>query len=269
MRTGRYAFSSDWQCSCIASLPDLLNGIGSQACAYVFLAHKSLSALERNSLLSQEEQEREKKLLRQQDQLRFRTTHTLKRLVCSLFTGVDPLSLSFEVDRYNKPSLQTPPHSIAFNLSHSGEWGGIAISRNGPVGFDVQAPVDLKYFPVSEVVHPHDCIQANSSSAATLIWAIKEAVTKAHGIGLYFPFNKLRIEGTTTSSWNVLKLLEKTWFVRSGLLADGSAMAVAARSLYEIKSFQFIGGAPVKNNGIRHTPPCLPDAVVFPEYHYF
>ncbi len=242
MKTGRYAFSCDWQCSCFSSLADLRRCIGSQTCAYVFLAHKSVSAAERNNLLSLEEKEREKKLLRRQDRLRFRATHSLKRLVCSLFTDVPPLSLCFEVDKYNKPYLQTGPHSIFFNLSHSGEWGGITLSRNGPVGFDVQAPVDLKDFPASEVVHPHDCIQADNPRAATVIWAIKEAVTKAHGIGLYFPFNKLRIEATTSTSWNVLRLLEETWFVRSGLLADGSAMAVAARSLHEVKSFQFLGG---------------------------
>lgn len=237
----RKAGSADWRCDCIRDVRLLDKGICRDNDLFIFLAGISLFASTDGTLLSEEERERERRLLRQEDRMRFRIAHHLKRQVCSFFTGSPPESLGFTIDSQNKPYLTGSEHCLAFNLSHSGNWVGVAVSRNSPVGFDVQAPIDLAAFPVSEIAHPSDCIQPDTPKKATLIWSIKEAAAKAHGIGLRYPLNNLRIDATINRSWSTVNLLDDSWFIRSGVLSDGSAMAVAARTLCPVYCFQLVG----------------------------
>lgn len=196
----------------------------------VFIASKDLSARIGDEHLSIEERAREAKFIKREDRQRFRTTHFLKRRVCAAFTGIQPERMRFGADSNNKPYLKDFSGPFAFNLSHSGEWGGIAVANAGSLGFDVQAVIELAGFPMSEVTHPQDCIRADSPASAALVWAVKEAVVKANGIGLGHSLKNLCIERTPDDAVKSVQLLGQRWLVRHGALTDASAIAVAMKT---------------------------------------
>lgn len=206
----------------------------------VIIANKGLSARIENKHLSTEERAREAKFIRQEDRQRFRITHFLKRRVCAVFTGILPEQMSFGTDSNNKPYLKGFTGLFAFNLSHSGEWGGVAAGRADSLGFDVQAATELANFPMDEITHPQDCIRADSPASAALVWAIKEAVVKANGIGLGHSLKNLCIECTPDDAVKSVQLLGQRWFVRHGALTDASAIAVAMKTWGQKEKFQLL-----------------------------
>lgn len=206
----------------------------------VVIANKGLSARIKDECLSVEERAREARFIRKEDRQRFRTTHFLKRRVCAALTGIQAERMDFGTDSNNKPYLKEFAGLFAFNLSHSGEWGGIAVAKTDSLGFDVQAAIELANFPMDEIVHPQDCIRTDSPAAAALVWAVKEAVTKAHGIGLGHSFNALRIEPTSDDAVKFVQLMGQHWFVRYGVLPDASAIAVAMKNWSQSEHFQLL-----------------------------
>lgn len=202
----------------------------------IFLTNLSFTFQYSQYILSDKEQLRAKKFIRERDRIRFKVAHTLKRLICSSITGVFFDELVFNYNQYNKPFLKNDP-SISFNISHSGNWCGIAVSKNKTIGFDVQSPILLEDFPIDQVIHPEDYIQIQNQETGTQVWSIKEAVTKAYGVGLGYPFNKLKIEPYTNNNSYFIKILEKIWFVSSYPLSDSSVAAISSDNISNIKIF--------------------------------
>ena len=174
--------------------------------------------------------------------LLYNTTYNFKKIIDSfnlennIIIFLTNLSFTFQYSQYIKPFLKNDP-SISFNISHSGNWCGIAVSKNKTIGFDVQSPILLEDFPTDQVIHPEDYIQIQNQETGTQVWSIKEAVTKAYGVGLGYPFNKLKIEPYTNNDSYFIKILEKIWFVSSYPLSDSSVAAISSDSISNIKIF--------------------------------
>lgn len=129
-------------------------------------------------LLCPQERYRHDRLLRPRDRQRFVAAHCLKRWALARACGVDAARLRFDRTPWGKPFLTS--HRLHFNLSHGGDWVGLALHPQVPVGVDVEADqVAHTWQEVSpQIANPQD---ATMSPLAR--WTAKEALLKCHGAG--------------------------------------------------------------------------------------
>lgn len=109
------------------------------------------------------------------------------RHLLSRYEPVEPAAWRFETGRHGKPALRS--RSLEFNLSHSGQWLALAVSRDAPVGVDVQEldrernlrRIARRYFSEPELAE----LEAMRGEAYVehfyRLWSLKEAWTKAAG----------------------------------------------------------------------------------------
>jgi 4'-phosphopantetheinyl transferase len=106
------------------------------------------------------------------------------RIILSRYGGDDPGKLSFAYGEYGKPSL-FPFTDIQFNLSHSGDWAIVAVTRGIPVGVDVERirpNVDVAAL-LRRLGEPDLAFQQATDSFNA--WTRREARTKASGAALF------------------------------------------------------------------------------------
>lgn len=175
---------------------------------------------------SGEEISRCSRLLRAEDRLRSLTTHVLKRLALSIATCLSPEALAFARDANGKPYLMADGR-LCFNLSHSGPWCVLALTRGRNVGVDVQTvdEAGADSLPREFVCHPDEETLHWDKKTAICRWSLKEALLKAHGIGLAHPMEKVRLAPGPSGRWTAC-LFDKTWFLTHRRLEDGSSLAV-------------------------------------------
>lgn len=144
-------------------------------------------------VLSSDERRRGALLHGDEAKRRFLGGRYLLRCVLSTLTRQPPDKINLEYGNAGKPSLA--PKGLApelhFNLSHCNDWYVLAISRDGPVGIDIE---EIRYLDISEVASccctPHEqaALQTRKWDERLKfffrLWVRKEAVLKATGFGL-------------------------------------------------------------------------------------
>ena len=106
----------------------------------------------------------------------------------------------FEIGPYGKPEIARGFPPIFFNLSHSGGYVAIIVSRERAVGVDLDQVEYSKFAPVMDVLHPDEQLMLarlapdNKDRAFTAIWTAKEACTKAFGLGTNIEFSRLKVD---------------------------------------------------------------------------
>lgn len=113
------------------------------------------------------------------------------RILAAEATGVRPVDLRVRRESNGKPFLSHSdgPH---ISLSHSGRFAGVAVTRTGPVGVDIeeQRPVGhldgLARTMMSDAEYAWWLTQDGAAATESLFrrWTYKEAVLKALGLGL-------------------------------------------------------------------------------------
>ncbi|WP_162140530.1 4'-phosphopantetheinyl transferase family protein [Sphingomonas sp. PR090111-T3T-6A] len=121
---------------------------------------------------------------------------TLRRLL-SAYLGTEPADVPLRVGPYGKPELGSPFDTapLHFNVSHSGDLALYAITRDGPVGIDVE-----QIRPIADLQGVAELVLSPREKAAFSAlrmgdrqaffheaWARKEAYLKALGDGLMRP----------------------------------------------------------------------------------
>ena len=125
-----------------------------------------------------------------QDRRRFVLSHGHLRSILARYLYCEPQQLHFYVNEYGKPAL--PDHSLEFNLSHSGDFALLAVSRQHKVGIDVErVRQDLefedlarRFFSEREYSDLMDMPHERRKATFFRCWTLKEAYIKAHGLGL-------------------------------------------------------------------------------------
>jgi 4'-phosphopantetheinyl transferase len=142
-------------------------------------------------LLSAAEGERAGRFAFEKDHARFVSCRASLRIILGRYTGVAPEKLAFRYEAQGKPALEGLA-GWQFNLSHSRDLAAIAISRNDPVGIDLEL-IDAD-FPRDDVAP--DILTADElremdarpfidqSEYFFQLWTLKEALLKALGRGL-------------------------------------------------------------------------------------
>lgn len=110
--------------------------------------------------------------------------------------GVEPSTLVFAGGPNGKPEVLAPPQSIAFNLSHSGDWTvlawhtapcaaplGVDVEHRGPGERDVMR-LARRFFSRPEQEALGAVAGAAREDLFYRLWTLKEAWVKAHGLAL-------------------------------------------------------------------------------------
>lgn len=138
------------------------------------------------------------------DALRFRWlgAHAALRRVLATALDVPPAAITYATGPQGKPFLAFPERSgLEFNVSDSGERALIAVSRDGPLGVDLEACRPLSdlaavagsHFAVDERAHLFALPHAEQHAAFYRIWTRKEAYLKALGEGLAYGLGRFAV----------------------------------------------------------------------------
>ncbi len=132
--------------------------------------------------------------------------------------------------------LQAP---IAFNVSHSGQHGLIALAPRGRVGVDVEERAAQRNLDVliDAVLGPRERADVMAASGHQKLdvfldlWTLKEALSKAHGMGLSLDVSSFEIppdirNGTRSGMFRMPDMPEVAWRL-TNIGTDRFAAAVA------------------------------------------
>jgi 4'-phosphopantetheinyl transferase len=171
------------------------------------------------------------------------------RLILGRYCAVDPSAVTWEVNQYGKPYI-TPNTGIEFNLSHSGSRAILAISKNRPLGIDIERiSPDLNWQEIAdrEFTSPEKDIlhAAHPEEQRTLFytfWTRKEALLKGLGRGLSIQLSQIdisNIESNRNFFHDILPDSENgLWMLRDITTHAGYAAAYAVRgSVRHIRSY--------------------------------
>jgi len=151
------------------------------------------------SLLSSNESQRAERFRFEKDKLRYIVTHGCLRNILSQYLRCGPEELSFITNDHGKPSVME--HKIEFNLSHSGDFALIAVTRESKVGVDVERlrsdmeleSIARRFFSPNEFAELMALPPNQQELAFFNCWTRKEAYIKAQGLGLSLSLNSFDV----------------------------------------------------------------------------
>ena len=130
------------------------------------------------------------------DQLRFATCHGNMRRILAGYLGQSPAALVFAVGAGGKPALvDSPALRLQFNLSHSKNFGLLAVAPALEVGVDVEEPRKIepslaeRYLSAVELQMLSELEDGEWLPGFLRCWTRKEAILKAEGVGLRLPLD--------------------------------------------------------------------------------
>jgi 4'-phosphopantetheinyl transferase len=137
----------------------------------------------RPALLSPDEQARAARFKFEKDRFRWIQARTSLRQILSTYAQTGPLQLTFTYGQHGKPSLAGFPQ-IQFNLSHAGEFALLAVTRDVPVGIDIERMrPNLDMAPLLKRLGEEDLPETQPDLYQR--WTLREAKSKAAGGALF------------------------------------------------------------------------------------
>jgi 4'-phosphopantetheinyl transferase len=155
------------------------------------------------ALLAPDEQARAKRYHFERDRSRFIMRRGFLRLLLGAYLDRDPASLQFSYGSNGKPALRpgSSVRPLQFNLSHSNGLAVYALSRDRPVGIDLEhvrslpevAQIAWQFFTPLERNWALSSPVEDRMERFFLIWTGKEAYLKATGEGLMRPSTEIEV----------------------------------------------------------------------------
>lgn len=133
---------------------------------------------------------------------RFIVSHGALRNILSRYLNAPASELAFEANTHGKPALTPPEHAwLQFNLTHSGDLALVAVTRDRPVGIDVEhkippddpARLVAQFFSANENAAFNALPESQREAAFFAGWTRKEAYIKALGEGLSTPLDQFDV----------------------------------------------------------------------------
>lgn len=146
--------------------------------------------------LSVAERARAARYLVEPPRRRFLLCRRALRRCLAWMTGTSPSDIEFTVERFGKPRLALPEVcELDFNVTHSGDWGVIAVAYSRRVGVDLEVgdpQLDTqglanRFFSQVEQEQLAQLPDDQRIAGFYRIWNTKEAYLKALGVGLSLP----------------------------------------------------------------------------------
>jgi len=134
------------------------------------------------------------------DRRRFVASRSALRILLARCVNGDAEALAFDTGKYGKPHLRQYG-DFHFNLTHSHDLAGVAVTREGPIGLDCERIQEMSDFrSLCERICSSDELDIMSRHGSERCvelffraWTRKEAILKALGLGLSFPPNTLTV----------------------------------------------------------------------------
>lgn len=159
---------------------------------------KLFNIKEINDFLSSDEQERANRFIFDIHRQRYKAAHSAMRYLLSAYLDMQPNEIKFEAGEYGKPYLTN--HPLHFNLSHSGNHALLGVTRDNPIGLDIEVFSKRDYqgiakhsFSETEQVLLSEMSEHLLPSGFFRIWTQKEAFIKLSGQGLNYPLNAFSV----------------------------------------------------------------------------
>lgn len=126
------------------------------------------------------------------------------RLILSEYLGLPAKDIKLSCDRYGKPKITGKmEQGLEFNLSHSGDYALYAVTKNTPVGIDIEkirarnpayyVRLANRFFSESEANVIRNAPINEVTSMFFSCWTRKEAYVKQHGLGLRLPLRNFTV----------------------------------------------------------------------------
>lgn len=153
------------------------------------------------------------------------------RTILGSYVGRDPAGLAFAAGAHGKPALVG--HDVEFSFSHSGQWAFVAVSRDRPVGVDVERvkpsrAVDRiapRLAPAEVAALGRRQEGSDRSVAFHRGWTGKEAYAKGVGAGLSIGLAAFSVAGLIDGA---TRCPVGDWEVQRLPAPDGHVAALAA-----------------------------------------
>ena len=153
------------------------------------------------------------------------------RSVLATYLDADPSGLAFERRGHGKPALAG--HDLHFNFSRSGACALVAVSRDRPVGIDVERVkpgraverIARRRFAPAESAALCRLAAEDRAGAFHRCWTGKEAYAKGLGMGLTAGFASFSLAGLVEGR---ARCAVERWEVQQLSAPDGYAAAVSA-----------------------------------------
>ncbi|MET9887094.1 4'-phosphopantetheinyl transferase superfamily protein [Streptomyces sp. NPDC006430] len=155
--------------------------------------------------LDEHEQEVAGRFLFERDRRQYLVAHALVRRVLALETGIPEAEAIIWRSARGRPFLQSPAGGLPrgagaldFNLSHARAYNLLGVSRDQRIGVDVERldrgelgldNVIVTFAPEEQEWIAHAAPGRPRDRRALRLWTLKEAYSKARGLGLGLPFD--------------------------------------------------------------------------------
>lgn len=169
----------------------------------------------------------------------------------SVYLGVDADEVTLVEGAHGRPQLASAHDStLNFNWSHSGAHALIAVARGIAPGIDLERrrpqpralPLARRFFDSDEAESLAALPDEARAAAFLELWTAKEALLKAHGHGISYGLQRLRIlstperlrllrfDGEDTEAWQLQRLAVAPNLI-AALAWRGPTRAIETRSL--------------------------------------
>ena len=191
-------------------------------------------------ILSTDERARADRRITESGRRAVRQSLLVRRLMLARATGQHPAALRFGYGEFGRPELRPNPWGIRFNMSHSRSLiAGLVTTGNRCCGIDIEStePPPEVLLHAGRVFRPGERAElagldpAARSRRFVELWVLKEAYTKALGLGLRHRFDSF---GFTLDAAGAITLADPAqsaseWDLRVTGPLCGHRLAVAVR----------------------------------------
>ncbi len=133
-----------------------------------------------------------------QDAHTFLVTHALVRVALSEFGGIDPREWKFKANEFGRPEVESPKTELRFSLTHCNHLVACIVTAGSEPGIDAEEIRDTgdlldlgtRYFSLSESAALRACSKEMMLKRFFSLWTLKEAYSKARGLGLSLPLSE-------------------------------------------------------------------------------
>ncbi|MFY7698056.1 MAG: 4'-phosphopantetheinyl transferase family protein [Legionella sp.] len=150
-------------------------------------------SIQSHAILSPDELTRANRYHFAKHKRRFTIARTMLRLIIARYLSVNPKKIIFTYNTYGKPFIHQYPE-LQFNLTHSKDCALLAIGSTHPIGIDIEyfsarpyLNIGKEIFSYKENIELQNLSQSMRPLGFFHLWAQKEALIKACGLGLSYP----------------------------------------------------------------------------------
>lgn len=166
-------------------------------------------------------------------------SHALLRSLMSSGTDIPPSAWQMTVDARGKPSARAPGGVEVpfFSLTHARGLVACALSSSARIGIDVEAMnrapdlIELQEQILSKDERNATTLMTDSQQFLLQLWTVKEAYSKAIGLGLALPFPSVTVELSghqptliAPGSWHCMSFAATDEFVTALVFEAGKSL---------------------------------------------